>query len=105
MSAPTYDVAVIGGGPAGATAACRLARAGWRVVLFERDRFPRFHIGESLLASVNDVLEEIGADGLVRARGFPVLAERQLSKHPPRPRADVQLTVRGPVWMKPDATD
>jgi flavin-dependent dehydrogenase len=73
MSGPEYefDVAVIGGGPAGATAACRLARAGRRVVLFERDRFPRFHIGESLLASVNDVLEEIGAEALVRARGFP----------------------------------
>jgi flavin-dependent dehydrogenase len=66
-----FDVAVIGGGPAGATAACRLARAGRRVVLFERDRFPRFHIGESLLASVNDVLDEIGAADLVRARGFP----------------------------------
>jgi flavin-dependent dehydrogenase len=68
---PEFDVAVVGGGPAGATAACRLARAGRRVVVFERDRFPRFHIGESLLASVNDVLEEIGAEGLVRARGFP----------------------------------
>jgi flavin-dependent dehydrogenase len=66
-----FDVAVIGGGPAGATAACRLARAGRRVVLFERDRFPRFHIGESLLASVNDVLDEIGAGALVRAHGFP----------------------------------
>ncbi|MGH7333263.1 MAG: NAD(P)/FAD-dependent oxidoreductase [Candidatus Rokuibacteriota bacterium] len=68
---PEFDVAVVGGGPAGATAACRLARAGRRVVLFERDRFPRFHIGESLLASVNDVLEEIGANDLVRARAFP----------------------------------
>jgi flavin-dependent dehydrogenase len=67
-----FDVAVIGGGPAGATTACRLARAGRRVVLFERERFPRFHIGESLLASVNDVLEEIGAADLVRARGFPM---------------------------------
>ena len=67
-----FDVAVIGGGPAGSTAACRLARAGRRVVLFERDRFPRFHIGESLLASVNDVLDEIGATDLVRAQGFPV---------------------------------
>jgi FADH2-dependent halogenase len=48
-----------------------LARAGRRVVLFERDRFPRFHIGESLLASVNDALDELGARDLVRAQGFP----------------------------------
>ncbi len=73
MPPPTQevDVAVLGGGPAGAAAACYLARAGRRVVVFERDRFPRFHIGESLLASVNDVLGEIGAADLVRARGFP----------------------------------
>ena len=65
------DVVVIGGGPAGSTAAAWLARAGRRVVLFERHRFPRFHIGESMLASVNDVLDAIGAADLVRAAGFP----------------------------------
>src|SRR5712692_10620803 len=65
------DVVVVGGGPAGSTAASWLARAGRRVILLERDRFPRFHIGESLLASVNDVLGAIGADDLVRRAGFP----------------------------------
>jgi flavin-dependent dehydrogenase len=65
------DVIVAGGGPAGSTAASWLAREGHRVMLFERDQFPRFHIGESLLASANDVLKAIGADDAVRAAKFP----------------------------------
>ena len=43
------DVIVIGGGPAGSTAAGFLAQSGVRVLLLEKDRFPRYHIGESLL--------------------------------------------------------
>ena len=65
------DVVVVGGGPAGSTAAAALARGGRSVVLLERDAFPRFHIGESLLASVNDVLEAIGATDLIRNAKFP----------------------------------
>jgi flavin-dependent dehydrogenase len=65
------DVLVAGGGPAGSTAASWLARSGHRVILVERDEFPRFHIGESLLASVNDVLRAIGADERIRSAGFP----------------------------------
>src|SRR6266403_1156530 len=49
MKLATYDVAITGGGPAGSTAAALLARAGRRVIVFEREKFPRFHIGESLL--------------------------------------------------------
>jgi flavin-dependent dehydrogenase len=49
MKIDMYDVAIIGGGPAGSTAATLLAGAGRRVIVLERDKFPRFHIGESLL--------------------------------------------------------
>ncbi len=65
------DVVVAGGGPAGSAASAWLARAGHSVRLYERDIFPRFHIGESLLASVNDALAAIGADQRVREAGFP----------------------------------
>ena len=68
---PVSDVVIIGGGPAGSTAAAWLARAGRSVTLIERDHLPRFHIGESLLASVNDVIDAIGAAELVRREGFP----------------------------------
>jgi flavin-dependent dehydrogenase len=66
-----YEVAVFGGGPAGASAAALLARRGRRVILFERDRFPRFHIGESLLPSANGPLAELGLQERVRAENFP----------------------------------
>lgn len=54
------DVIVIGGGPAGSTVATRLAERGWRVTLFEKDRHPRFHIGESLLPMSLPLFEQLG---------------------------------------------
>jgi flavin-dependent dehydrogenase len=56
------DVLVIGGGPAGSTAATLLARKGFSVTLLERERFPRFQIGESLLPYNNDLFARLGVD-------------------------------------------
>lgn len=69
---PTYDVAVVGGGPGGSTAATFLSRGGLRVALFEREVFPRFHVGESLMPAVMYILEQLGVREAVETRGFQV---------------------------------
>ena len=66
-----FDFAVAGGGPAGTSAAIALAQRGRSVVLLERDTFPRFHIGESLLSSTNDALAALGLAEKVEQAGFP----------------------------------
>lgn len=75
-SSSTYDVAVVGGGPAGSTVAALVARQGHRVIVLEREHFPRHQIGESLLPStvhgichLIGVREELMQAGFVRKRG------------------------------------
>src|SRR6266511_1218377 len=65
-----YDAAVIGGGPAGSTVATALARAGRSVIVFEKEKFPRFHVGESLLPFCLPIFEKLGLSEKIRAAGF-----------------------------------
>jgi flavin-dependent dehydrogenase len=66
-----YDAIVIGGGPAGSTAAAVLASKGRRVVLLEKEKFPRYHIGESLLPYTYFPLERIGLIDRMKRSHFP----------------------------------
>ena len=67
-----YDVAVIGGGPGGAALATFLARAGHRCIVFEQAKYPRYHIGESLVPHTYGIFERLGMLPQLRASAFPV---------------------------------
>ncbi len=64
------DVVIIGGGPAGSTAGALLAEKGWRVVILEKERFPRYHIGESLMPYCYFTFERLGVLDKIRQLGY-----------------------------------
>jgi flavin-dependent dehydrogenase len=75
------DVLVIGGGPAGSTAAALLAERGHRVAMLEKDRHPRFHIGESLLPANLPLFEKLGVADEMRAISIEKHAAEFVSPH------------------------
>ncbi|MDA0205724.1 MAG: NAD(P)/FAD-dependent oxidoreductase [Acidobacteria bacterium] len=66
-----YDAVVIGGGPAGSTAAAVLAEKGRRVAVIERDKFPRYHVGESMIPYCYFTLERLGLIEKMQQSHFP----------------------------------
>ncbi|HEY2342707.1 MAG TPA: NAD(P)/FAD-dependent oxidoreductase [Chthoniobacteraceae bacterium] len=67
---PTYDALIIGGGPSGSCAAAILAEYGRRVLILEREKFPRYHIGESLIPFTYEPLKRIGMIPKMKASHF-----------------------------------
>jgi flavin-dependent dehydrogenase len=72
MPEALYDALVIGGGPGGSAAATFLAKANRRVLVLEKEHFPRFHIGESLLPYNRELFQDMGVLPTLEAAGFPV---------------------------------
>ncbi|KAJ7487007.1 putative halogenase [Mycena latifolia] len=81
------EILVIGGGPAGSFAAAALAREGFEVTLLEREHFPRYHIGESMLPSCRPLLRFIGAEQKVIDYGFCVKVGAALKVNQDKPEA------------------
>jgi len=72
------DVVIIGGGPGGCTAGALLVQEGWRVLLLEKNRHPRFHIGESLLPLSVPLFEQMGCAAAIEKVG---LAKHSMQFH------------------------
>lgn len=71
MTKATYDALIIGCGPGGSSAATFLTQAGKRVLVLEKEFFPRFHIGESLLPCNMTIFRDMGVLPKLHAAGFP----------------------------------
>ena len=78
MPTQNVDVLVIGAGPAGTIAACIINKAGFKTKIVEKEKFPRFVIGESLLPRSMEALEEAGLLDAVKGKDFKKNSEQSL---------------------------
>ncbi len=69
-STQSVDILIIGGGPAGSTAGAWLGQQNYKTLICEKEKFPRFHIGESLLPNGNRILQKIGVWEKIQQAGF-----------------------------------
>jgi flavin-dependent dehydrogenase len=108
-----YDVIIVGGGPAGSTAAAYLAKAGLSVAVFEGETFPRPHVGESLVPATTRVLMETGAMDAVDRAGFPrkygaawtsLMASQQSREFTRLGEAEIQFSERDQPGVDRDYT-
>ena len=81
MMKSNYDCVVIGGGPAGATAAAIVAQGGYDTLLVEREAMPRFHVGESLMPETYWPLQRLGLNERVKTAGWQVKKSVQFVTH------------------------
>src|ERR1700749_629463 len=72
MNDQVYDALVLGCGPAGSSVSSFLAKAGKKVLVLEKEVFPRFHIGESLLPCNMPIFKEMGVLPALEAAGLPI---------------------------------
>jgi flavin-dependent dehydrogenase len=105
-SQPRYQVAVIGAGPAGTTCATLLAKQGHQVILFEKEQFPRHHVGESLMTETYGTFERLGMLDFLRSSNYVRKQSVQFFSQSGRPSAPFYFEETNPhesatTWQLP----
>ena len=88
-----YDCIVMGAGPSGSTTATLVAKAGFSVLLVERERFPRRHVGESLMPDIYFVFEKLGILDKLKQSGYAKKVGVQFVNHAGRESAPRRILI------------